>query len=459
MTTEGTAHTFSSLRGMVRGRVLRPGDEGYDDERSGFQTGFRHRPAVIVSALGPEDVQAAVRYAAARGLPVAVQSTGHGITVPDEGGLLVRTDRMTGVTVDPGTRRARIEAGARWHQVVERAGPYGLAPPSGSAGHVGVMGYTLAGGMGLLAREFGYAADRVRALEVVTADGALRRVTAGSEPDLFWALRGGRDNFGIVTSLEIDLLPVERVYGGGVFFGSEHAGAVMSFFREWTARAPENVTASLGTIGCPPIDVFPEPLRGRHVVHVRFTTTDLAGGPGLARPWSRVAPVLLDHFGELPYRETGSVYREPDFAHAYDGNSVLLRELDPAVLDAVRELAGPRAAVPCVVDLRHLGGALARPPAVPNAVSFREAAYILRVLSPADGVDLAEVRAAHRRLDDAVAPWTLGRSPNFVYGERSPGDFRSELHEKPVLERLAGIKAVYDPANVFRRNLNVEPVG
>ncbi|MFE9662799.1 FAD-binding protein [Streptomyces sp. NPDC005955] len=457
MPTDNIPHPFSDLADDVRGNVLLPGEHGYDEELRGFQAGFSHQPAVIVCALGADDVRAAVRFAAVRGMAVAVQSTGHGLTVVDRGGLLLKTDRMTEVTVDPETRRARIDAGARWHHVVERAEPYGLAPPSGSAGHVGVVGYTLAGGMGLLAREFGYAADHVRALDVVTADGELREVTAASEPDLFWALRGGRDNFGIVTSLEIDLQSVSRVYGGGLFFDSEHAAAVMSFFREWTSRVPDSMTASLGMIGYPPMPSLPEVLRGRHVVHVRFTTTDLTGGPDLVRPWLDVAPVLLEHLGELPYRETGSIYREPDFSHPYDGNSVLLSELDPAVLEAVRQLAGADAPVGCIVDLRHLGGALSRPPETPSALSFRDAAYVLRILSVPDGQNLADVRAVHRRLDDAVRPWTVGRSLNFVYGERAADEFRSEFYEKPVLDRLAALKAVYDPANVFRRNQNIEP--
>ncbi|GGK76130.1 FAD-binding oxidoreductase [Streptomyces flaveus] len=457
MATDNVRDDFSGLDDRVRGPVFRPGQDGYEEELSGFQTGYRHEPAVIVGATGAEDVRAAVQFAVSGDLPVAVQSTGHGVTVLDEGGVLISTKRMADVTVDPQGRYARIEAGARWEQVVACAEPHGLVPPSGSAGHVGVAGYTLAGGMGLLAREFGYAADHVRALDVVTADGELRHVTAESDPDLFWALRGGRDNFGVVTSLEIELQPVERIYGGGMFFGFEHAEAVFAFFHEWTSRVPETMTSSVGMIGYPPIPVFPEPLRGRHVVHVRFATTDLADGPELVRPWRDVAPTLLEHVGELPYSEAGSIYREPNFAHYYDGNSVLLSELNPQVLTAVRELAGADAPVSCIVDLRHLGGALSRSPKVANAVSFRDAQYILRVLSSPEGIELSDVRATHERIDEAVADWTLGRALNFVYGRRDADDFRSELYEKAVLDRLSSLKAVYDPANVFRRNQNIEP--
>ncbi|MEZ7003454.1 FAD-binding oxidoreductase [Streptomyces sp. AD55] len=457
MATDEMRHEVSGLTRRVRGPVSVPGEEGYEEELSGFQAGFRHRPRVVVGAETAEDVQEAVRFAVAHGLPVAVRATGHGITVVNEGGVVISTRRMDRVTVDPESGSALIEAGARWEQVVEATEPHGLVPPSGSAGHVGVAGYTLAGGLGLLAREFGYAADHVRAFDIVTADGELRHVTADSDPDLFWAVRGGRDNFGVVTSLEIALRPVRRIYGGGLFFGSEHAGELFDFFRKWTARLPDTMTSSVGMIGYPPIPAFPEVLRGRHVVHVRFATTDLAAGPELVEPWRTVAPVLLDHLGELPYSEAGSIYREPNFSHAYDGNSVLLGELAPDVLDVVRELAGEDAPVPCIVDLRHLGGALSREPETPNAVSFRDARYILRVLSSPDGIGLAEVRAAHARIDKAVAPWTRGRSMNFVYGTRAAGDFRSELYEDAVLARLSAVKAVHDPDNVFRHNQNVEP--
>ncbi|UQA96578.1 FAD-binding oxidoreductase [Streptomyces halobius] len=269
--------------------------------------------------------------------------------------------------------------------MVARTVPHGLAPLSGSAPHTGVAGYTLGGGIGLLGREFGYAADRVRSLDVVTADGALRHVTGTSDPDLYWALLGGRDNFGIVTALEMELLPVARLYGGGIYYDADDAEALFGFFREWTASAPESVTASIGMIEYPPIPVFPEALRGRHVVHVRFASTDLAGGSELTRPWLEVATPVLEHLGEIGYDEVGSIYREPDFAHSYFGNNVLLDELTPAALDAVRELAGKTAPVGCIVDLRHLGGAMARPPRTPNAVPFREAQYILRILSGLDG--------------------------------------------------------------------------
>ncbi|MFC7303450.1 FAD-binding oxidoreductase [Streptomyces monticola] len=447
----------AALAERVTGPVLRPGQEGFDEELSGFQTAYQHRPAVVLGAARADDVRHAVRFAAEHGLAVAVQATGHGVTVPDEDGLVITTGRLSDVSVDPGEGTARIGAGAKWKDVVAQTVPHGLVPLSGSAPHTGVAGYTLGGGIGLLGREFGYAADRVRALDVVTADGELRHVTADSAPDLYWALLGGRDNFGVVTHLEIELLPAARLYGGGIYYDAADAEAVLAHFREWTATAPETVTSSVGMIEYPPIPVFPEPLRGRHVVHVRFATTDLAGGPELVAPWREIAPPVLEHLGELGYDEVGSIYREPDFAHAYDGNNVLLGELTPQALDAVRELAGPGSPVSCIVDLRHLGGALSRPPRRPNAVPFRAATYILRILSGLDGTSQDTVRAAHRAVYEAVAPWTVGRSLNFVYGRRAEDEFVTEVYDKETLDRLARLKAVHDPDNLFRRNQNIRP--
>ena len=198
--------------------LLRPGDPAYDARRAGFNRAVDHRPAAIVDAAGSDDVAAGVRLAAASRRPVAVMNTGHGPSRPATGAVLVRTDRLRGVEVDPVRRTARIEAGAAWRDVVEAAAPHGLAPLNGSSPHVGAVGYTLGGGVGLLGRRFGFAADHVRRFDLVTADGRPRVVTAGSDPDLFWGLRGAGANFGIVTSMEVDLFPVSTLLGGELCF-------------------------------------------------------------------------------------------------------------------------------------------------------------------------------------------------------------------------------------------------
>jgi FAD/FMN-containing dehydrogenase len=415
------------------------GEQGYDQAVAGFQTGVRHRPAVVVAAASVQDVVDAVALARDRGLSVAVQATGHGARVPAEG-VLITTGRMAGVRVDPVGRTASVEAGARWSAVIGQAAAHGLAPLAGSA-----PGYTLGGGVGLLGRTYGYAADHVTAFDVVTVDGRPRHVTAETEPDLFWALCGGRAPVGVVTGMTIGLVPVPVVHGGGLHFDAARAGEVLAAFRELTAAAPETLTSSVGMVGLPPIEAIPEPLRGRHVLHVRLAST-VALDPALLAPLRAIGP-LTDRVGEVAAADVGSIYGDPDFPHAYVGDNVLLDSLPTAVLDAVRTIAGPDADVPCVVDIRHLGGAMARPPSPPNAVPYREAAYILRVLSPAG--DVAAARVVHNRVFAAAAPYAIGRAATFGYGPVDDDSSLPPLFDPATATRLAQVRSQFDPQGVF----------
>ncbi|HEX6352390.1 FAD-binding oxidoreductase [Actinophytocola sp.] len=420
------------------------GDVGYDTEIAGFQTGVAHRPEMVVAASSADDVVEAVRTARARGSRIAVQATGHGARVPAVG-MLVTTRRMSGVRIDPVARTARVEAGVRWSVVIEQAAAHGLAPLAGSSPGVGAVGYTLGGGVGLLGRTFGYAADHVRALDVVTADGNLRHVTATSHPDLFWALRGGGELLGIVTAMEIGLVPVPVVYGGGLHFDAVHAAEVLAAFRELTETAQETLTTSVGMVGLPPVDAVPESLRGRHVLHVRLAST-VPLEPSLLARLRAIGP-LVDRVGEVPAAEVGSIYGDPDFPHAYVGDNVLLGELPPELLDAVPVLAGPAAPVPCVVDIRHLGGAMARPPETPNAVPYREATHILRVLSPAADVDAA--RAVHHEVFAAATPYAVGRAATFGYGPVDDDPSLPALRDPATAARLAQVRKEVEAEDVF----------
>jgi FAD/FMN-containing dehydrogenase len=440
--------------------VLRPGDAEFDNALGGFQTAYRHRPSVIVRAAGTEDVRAAVRYAAALELAVAVQATGHGLTVAAEGGVMVDTSAMADVRVDPGARTAWIAAGTRWGQVVEEAARHGLAPLSGSSPDVGAIGYTLGGGLGVLSREYGYAADHVRAVELVGADGQLRQLTPRSDAELFWAVRGAGGNFGVVSGMEIDLFPVRRLYGGGLYFDTDQVPAVLAAYREWTASVPEELTSSVGLIPYPDLPMMPEPLRGRYVAHVRIAYTgSVDTGEQLVEPLRAVGPRLIDSLGELPFSESPSIYRDPAQPHGYYGTNAMLRELPGSALDTTLDLVGPASPVPCVVQLNHLGGALARPPSVPNAVAHRDAAFLLRVLAVVDGPGPSPAHAAPTRHTGALRECTLGRSPNFVFGEQGGPEQVRDCYRPADLPRLAKLKAAVDPHNLFRFNLNIRPAG
>ncbi|MEV3855367.1 FAD-binding oxidoreductase [Streptomyces sp. NPDC050095] len=435
--------------------TLRPGDAGYDDELAGFQTGFAQRPDVIFAAADADDVVAAVRYAAAADLPVGVQATGHGLPGAAEGGVLISTRRMTDITVDPAARTVRVGAGARWGAVAEAAAEHGLAPLNGSAPSVGAVGYTLGGGLGILAREFGYTADHVRAVDVVTADGALRTVTADSDPELYWGLLGGGANLGVVTSLDVDLVPLTRLYGGFLAHDgrvSDPAGLLRAY-TDWTATVPSTLTSSIAALVYPDMEQLPPHLRGQYVVSVRIGFTGSAEeGERLVAPLrAALGPAVTDTLREMPYGESHTIHNDPEFPHAYYGDSAFLGALDLAAVTELFTLSGPAADAMHVVQLNHLGGALSRP--APNAVPYREAGWLVRVLSPLGEGGRDADRVHHARAFGAVQGQAVGRSLNFAFG----GADRTEgLYDPDTRKRLADLKAAYDPANLFRRNYNVQ---
>ncbi|MCF1598687.1 FAD-binding oxidoreductase [Streptomyces muensis] len=440
---------MTSPRHLTEPPLLHPGQPGYDDELAGFQTGFALRPGLVVPARDAADVTAAVRYAGERRLHVGIRATGHGLPGPVEGGVLVSTRRMDRVSVDPGSRTVRVQAGVRWGQVVAAAAPYGLAPLNGSAPSVGAVSYTLGGGLGILAREFGYAADHVRSLDVVTADGRLRQVTPESDSDLYWALLGAGHALGVVTGMEIGLVPVRTLYGGSLAFDGRDVdpAVVLRAYEEWTRTVPEGLTSSFAAVPYPDIPALPPHLRGRCVVSVRVAHTG-PDGDRIVAPLRRIGPVLSDSLREMPYSESHTIHSDPDFPHTYYGDSAVVSELDVRRVARVLERTGPEAAgAMCVVQVNHLGGALGRP--APNSVPYREGGFLVRMLTMADRERAREI------LDPAfelLAPVTLGRALNFAFGA---GDRSAGLYDAATRKRLAGIKSRYDPANLFSANYGV----
>ncbi|WMX45722.1 FAD-binding oxidoreductase [Streptomyces roseicoloratus] len=426
----------------VKGEVFRPGDPGYAAELDGFNLIGRHRPALVVGAVTAEDVAAAVRFGAGLGLAVGVHATGHGIAAPDEDAVLVTTRRMNAVAVDPVARIARVEAGARWHQVVATAAYHGLAPLNGSSPLVGVVGYTLGGGLGPLGRLYGYAADHVTRVHLVTADGRHRTVTAASDAELFWALRGGKGNFGIVTALEFGLVPVTRLYGGGLSFPGAEAAAVLDAWRTWTAGLPETLTSSVALLRPPALHHVPDHPAGELAVHVRIAFTGTwEDGEELLRPLRAAGTLLADTVADMPYSAVAEIHQDPTEPLPYHERNIVLREFDEGALAALLAAAGPGSGcTDPMVELRHLGGALSRPPAVPNAVG-RDGAFTLSTLSLPGSPDVVL---------DRLAAWSTGRRYlNFLAG---PDTSRSaaECFDPETLARLLRAKRRHDPENVFR---------
>ncbi|MRH89937.1 FAD-binding protein [Nocardia sp. SYP-A9097] len=441
----------------VTGAVHQPGDSGYEAEISGFQTGYTHRPALVITAAHAEDVRAAVEYAARQGLPVAVQATGHGLSVAADGGVLINTRRMTDIRIDAATRTARVGAGVQAGQLIEAAAAHGLAPLNGSSNSVGVVGYTLGGGTGLMAREFGYAADHVRAIEMVTADGRARRLEPGDE--LFGAVLGTGGNFGIVTALELELVPVTTVYGGQLQFDGPLVPQALEAWRLWTTHLPEQLTSNIGWMTMPNIPQFPERLRGRFLATVNITYTgSQAEGERLVAPLRAVGELFADTLKLMPYTDSHVIYNDPPHPHPYTSTNALLDELPADVTDAFLEATGPESALPVVAGVRHMGGALGRPGPAGIAVDHRGAEYVARAIA-LPGPDAATVTDGLERIRKTVAPWTIGQNLNFLYGGGDQADEAQTrgFYTGATYDRLAALKSKYDAQNLFRFNRNILP--
>ncbi|MDT7786535.1 MAG: hypothetical protein QOF58_4954 [Pseudonocardiales bacterium] len=417
-------------------------DAGYDTERSGYNLSVEHKPEVVVPAASVDDVIAAVRHAAAHGLGVAVQATGHGPSRSADGQVLITTSRLDGITIDPAARTARIEAGVRGGALVRAAAEHGLAPLNGSSPEVGAISYHLGGGLGILGRGLGWAVDHVRAIEIVTADASLLRVTATSDPDLFWALRGGgKGIFGVVTAIEIDLHPITRLYGGGMNFAAGTASAALSAWAEWTRTVPETMSSSVLLIRLP----------DRYVLHLRFACTGSAEeGKLLVEPFRELGPIT-DTVDEMPYTAVGTIHAEPTTPVAFHARNAMLESLDPAAVAELLHHAGPSADAPYLVELRHTGGALNRQGAVPSALGRRDGQYVLYAGAAASPEQVPALRAAFDRLFTGMKPWSTGgvcvnflSGPDITAAELAtgylPGDF----------DRLTAIKNTVDPHDMFR---------
>jgi FAD/FMN-containing dehydrogenase len=412
----------------------------------------QHTPAVAVGATCAADVVAAVAWATAHDLGVAVQCTGHGPVRNAAGSLMITTHRMQGVHIDPERRTARVQAGVQWSSVMEAAAEHGLAGLCGSSSGVGVVGYTLGGGMGSLGRQFGFAADRVTAVEMVTADGRLRRITAESDPELFWAVRGGKGNFGIVTALEFELVPVSVLFGGGIFFAGADAPALLHRFREWAPTMPEQVGTSIAIMRIPDMEELPPPLRGQTVVHLRFAYAgaDHAEAERLLSPMKIAGTIVLGYVGPMRTDEMDAIHMDPKDPMPAWQKGMVLSELPADAVDALLATAGPQLAVPLIMtELRLMGGALGRPAAVPNAVAGRSGAFSLLVLGPAVPELAQVVPAVGHGVLQAMAAWRAAESMINLLGEVSgPGEVLAAYPEG-TRERLVALKRAVDPNGVF----------
>ncbi|MET7331006.1 FAD-binding protein [Nonomuraea sp. NPDC005650] len=456
-------HDVVSLGAHLRGRTLHPGDEGFEEACSGWLLTVEHRPAAVVVAADADDVAAAVRFAAQAGHPVAVQSTGHGKSVPADGAVFIATGELRELSVDPRAGTARIGAGLRWGEVVAAAAEHGLAPLCGSSGQVGVMGYLTGGGLPVAGRTYGFAADHVRSLDVVTADGLLRTVSPAQEPDLFWAVRGGKSNFGVVVAAEIELLPLRTVFGGQLRFPVEdarQAAHVLGSYLGWVKDQPEEMSSSVTLMRFPDVPQLPEEFRGRSLVLVRVVYVgDGEQGARLVEPLRALGPEQ-DTCADMPYTQITEIYQDPKGPVSTHLRSALLHELDD---EAVAELVSfidpskPGGPFPGI-ELRHLGGALNRSPGRPHAVGTQGAAFHLWLRLPAPAGQAGAAREAAGQVLERLRRWDTGAMlPGFLFDHDSAPERVRRAYTEANYRRLAELKAKYDPNQLFRINHNIPP--
>ena len=437
------------LSDQLTGSIALPGEPAYAAAMP-WNVAVPSAPRAVVVAATAEDVAATVRFAGARGMRVAVRRTGHGAVALTGDTLLVHTAGLDECTVHPEQGWARVGAGVVWQQVLDASAPHGLAPLTGSAPGVGVTGLLTGGGLGPLARTYGVCSDAVRAIEVVTGAGRALRATPEEHPELFWGLRGGKATLGIVTAVEIDLLRLSTIYGGCVWFDGADAAAVLTAWREVTTTLPEEGTTSLALLQLPPLPGVPGELAGRLTVAVRFAWTgDPAAGDRLLAPVLAAAAPLLDSIRVMPCAEIGSIHADPVEPMPVHEDLALLRDLPVELVDRLLAVAGPGSGSPqAAVELRHLGGAVARAPRHASAVCHRDAAFSLLTIGVPTPPDAGAVRRHASTVLTAAAPWSTGRLlPNFAASE-DPARI-SRCYDADSLHWLGRLAEEHDPVGVL----------
>jgi FAD/FMN-containing dehydrogenase len=446
------ASDLDALRGQVAGGVTGPGDPGWDEARRAWNLSIDQRPAAVAEVGGTAEVQAAVKLARERGLGVSVQAIGHGAMSSLEGVLLLKTRGWNGFELDTAAATAKVSPGTTWGELHAQSGPAGLAGLPGTGPEISITGYTLGGGISWLGRKYGLAATSVRAAEIVTGDGDVLTVDADNEPDLFWALRGGGGGFGVVTSLTIGLFPAPELFAGMMFFPVERAPDVLPAWRAWVDTVPDEVTSLVNVLNLPPLPFIPEPLRGRSFLAVGACVIGSREfGEELIRPLRELGGAVVDSFAPTPLAQLGLVHGDPLDPSPSAGRASFLSALDPATVDRIAAEAVASQFAPLVtVEIRHLGGAIAREAPGEGATGHYEEPFLFMPRGAPFSPELAAAMPA--ALDRAFAPVagvaTGGAPLSWVEEpDQLAGVFRPD-----TLERLLEVKRRYDPGNRYRGN-------
>jgi hypothetical protein len=446
------AAAVAALKTLLPGQVVGPDDEAWEAARLGWVVNVDQRPAAVVTVREVEDVVAAVTCAARHGLTVSVQPVGHGATEALTGAVLLRTGALQGVEIDTERRVARVEAGVKWGTFLAALEPTGLIAPAGSSPDVSVVGYTLGGGMSWFSRAVGTASQHVEVFEIVDAYGVPARVTADSHPDLFWAMRGGGGDFGVVTAIEMRLVDAGPVLGGRMMWPIEMAYPVLHAYRTATQQAPEELSLWAHLFRFPPMPELPEEIRGRSFVSVDLT---YLGGAGeldeLLAPFRELPAMVRDSVGQVPLGRLGDIAAEPVDPMPTMETAGLLADLDEATVDRLLEVAGASAEIPlAVVQLRHLGGALTRQTEADGPQGGIGEQYSVFALGVPGVPELVPaIEGAFAAVRGAVAGQLTGRT---FFNFRGAETDASSCFSPAAAARLREVKQAVDPDRVFRSN-------
>jgi len=443
---------FSELR--IDGRVAVPADPDWDAARLAWNLTADQNPAAVAFVESAEDVAEAVRFAAANDLRVAGQGTGHGAAALAslEDTILIKTERMRGIEIDAEARSARVEAGVLVEELGDAAQAHNLCSMPGSAPDVGVTGYTLGGGLSWLGRRYGFACNRVGAIELVSADGEARTVDAENDADLFWALRGGGGGYAIVTALHLDLVPVGELYAGALLFPAAVGADAVRAYRDWTQTLPDEVTSIVRFLRPPPVPDVPEALR-----NVPLLTIDAAcvgsqeEGERLIAPLREIGEPIMDTFGQIPAAGLCRIHMDPEQPVPGLGHHSVVRELPDEAIETFTALAGPEAGSPLLLaELRHLGGALQRPADGGGALDKLDADFVMFGIGMPMTPELGEAITGHLdRMKEEMLPWA-GDGGYFNFAER-PCDVDAILPAE-TCARLAEVKRRWDPEGLVVAN-------
>jgi FAD/FMN-containing dehydrogenase len=454
-------NALAELQGGFRGEVVGRDDPGYDEHRKIWNGSIDRRPAMIARCAGVADVIAAVKFARKHGLPVAVRSGGHsfpGHSVADDA-FVIDLGAMKGIRVDPTERTARVQAGVQLGELDRETQAFGLAAPSGIVTHTGVAGLTLGGGIGWIMRKHGLSIDRLRRVDLVTADGELVKASADDNADLFWGLRGGGGNFGIVTEFEFDLVPIgPTVLAGPIFWPMEDSPEVLRFYRDWVENAPDELMTIVVHRKAPALPFVPEDLHGKPVVMVVCCWAgDLDAGEQVIRPMRELGESVADVCTPKPYLTHQAMF-DPAFVPGrwYYFKSCDVEGLSDEVIDITVEhslrIESPLTSFP----IWQMGGAVARVGEDETAFGGRKAAFTYNIgasTATAEGFD--EEREWVRTFWSALEPWHTSVYVNFL-GEEGQERIRAAYGEEKY-NRLKALKRKYDPDNFFRINQNISP--